>query len=330
MQIDIRTDSVSPIRQTFAHVARRLGADKPASRYQEAMYDLQPETSFHYRPLWQSQYELYDARRTRVTMTDWYALKDPRQFFYGSYVNARARQQETMEKNLEFVEKRGLLGSLSDEVLTLLTTGVVPLRHVEWAANMNNCAITGFGHGSAITEATMFQTMDRLAIAQYLSRIGLLIGGKPALDAAKAAWLSGEQWQPLRHAVEDLLVRDDWFELFVAQNLVQDSLIYPLIYQKLDAQLSLTTGPAFSLVTDFMPTWYAETTRWVDAVIKTAVQDNPDNGTVLSGFVFEWLDRFATALSPLAQQLFGQDGDEVLASVVAPLEKRLAGLGLNR
>ncbi|KAF7961669.1 hypothetical protein AWV80_30510 [Cupriavidus sp. UYMU48A] len=45
------------------------------------MYDLQPETSFHYRPLWQPQYELYDARRTQVVMQDWYALKDPRQFY---------------------------------------------------------------------------------------------------------------------------------------------------------------------------------------------------------------------------------------------------------
>lgn len=34
MQIDIKTSAVQPIRQTFSHVARRLGADKPASRYQ--------------------------------------------------------------------------------------------------------------------------------------------------------------------------------------------------------------------------------------------------------------------------------------------------------
>ena len=52
MQIDIRTRNLQPLRHTFAHVARRLGSDKPASRYQEATFDLQPTTSFHYRPLW--------------------------------------------------------------------------------------------------------------------------------------------------------------------------------------------------------------------------------------------------------------------------------------
>ncbi|HBO79902.1 MAG TPA: phenol hydroxylase, partial [Cupriavidus sp.] len=223
MQIDIRTDaSVTPIRQTFAHIARRLGADKPATRYQEAMYDLQPVTSFHYRPLWQPQYELYDARRTRVVMQDWYALKDPRQYFYGGYVNARARQQETMEKNLEFVDKRGLLSRLPDDARELLTLGVVPLRHVEWAANMNNASITAYGFGSAITQAAMYHTMDRLGIAQYLTRIGLLIGDKAAVDQARAAWMEDMAWQPLRHAAEDLLVRDDWFEQHVAQNLVLD------------------------------------------------------------------------------------------------------------
>ncbi len=38
-------------------------------------------------------------------------------------------------------------------------------------------------------------------------------------------------WQELRHAVEDMLVTQDWFELFVAQNLALDGLLYPLVYE---------------------------------------------------------------------------------------------------
>jgi phenol hydroxylase P1 protein len=330
MQIDIRTDgSVTPIRQTFAHIARRLGADKPATRYQEAMYDLQPVASFHYRPLWQPQYELYDARRTRVTMQDWYALKDPRQFFYGSYVNARARQQETMEKNVEFVDKRGLLSTLPAAVRELLTTGVVPLRHVEWAANMSNASITAYGFGSAITQAAMYHTMDRLAIAQYLTRIGLLIGDKEAVIQAKTAWLEDMAWQPLRHAVEDLMVRDDWFELHVAQNLVLDGLLYPLVYQQFDARLS-SANPAFSLVTEFMTAWHAETARWVDATVKTAAQESAQNAAVIGELAYGWLDRFSQALGPLAHKLFEADADAELARAVDALGKRLGGIGLAR
>ena len=84
MSVEIKTAAVEPVRQTFSHVARRLGSDKPASRYQEATFDLQSDCNFHYRPLWDPERELYDKRRTAIVMKDWYAFKDPRQFYYGA------------------------------------------------------------------------------------------------------------------------------------------------------------------------------------------------------------------------------------------------------
>ena len=41
MQIDLRTVSIKPLRHTFDNIARRIGADKPASRYQEGTLDMQ-------------------------------------------------------------------------------------------------------------------------------------------------------------------------------------------------------------------------------------------------------------------------------------------------
>lgn len=80
MHIDLRTVSIQPLRQTFDHLARRFG-DKPSSRYQEGSYDIQPEENLHYRPTWDPEQELYDAGITKIVMRDWYALKDPRQFY---------------------------------------------------------------------------------------------------------------------------------------------------------------------------------------------------------------------------------------------------------
>ena len=131
MQVDIKTSDIRPIRQTFSHVARRLGADKPASRYQEATLDLQSTTNFHYRPLWEPEYELYDKRRTAIEMTDWYAFKDPRHYYYGAYTIARAKQQEGVDRQFEFVEKRELLARVDDEVRRSLQQVLVPLRHYE-------------------------------------------------------------------------------------------------------------------------------------------------------------------------------------------------------
>src|SRR5215831_2956558 len=64
MQIDLRTVSITPLRQTFDHIAARLGADKPASRYIEATMDVQASANLHYRPTWDPEHEIFDPTRT--------------------------------------------------------------------------------------------------------------------------------------------------------------------------------------------------------------------------------------------------------------------------
>ena len=97
MQIDLRTVSIKPIRQTFTHIADRIGPDKAASRYQEATLNVQADANFHYRPTWDPDHEIFDASRSKIVMADWYAFKDPRQFYYATYTTTRARMQETTE-----------------------------------------------------------------------------------------------------------------------------------------------------------------------------------------------------------------------------------------
>ncbi len=84
MTVEIRTKGVKPLASSFGHLQRRFG-DKPATRYQEATFDIQSTANFHYKPLWDPEREMFDARRTAIVMKDWYQLKDPRQFYYGNY-----------------------------------------------------------------------------------------------------------------------------------------------------------------------------------------------------------------------------------------------------
>jgi phenol hydroxylase P1 protein len=106
MQMDLRTVTITPQRQTYGHVARHIGGDKPASRYQEGTISLQTTGNQHYRPLWDPKHDYFDESRTRLTMADWYAFRGPRQYYYGSYVLARAKQQEAAEAAFDFVETR--------------------------------------------------------------------------------------------------------------------------------------------------------------------------------------------------------------------------------
>ena len=327
MQIDLRTVAIKPLRQTFDHIAERFG-DKAASRYQEGTYDIQAVTNFHYRPLWDKEREQYDPRRTAIKMADWYAFKDPRQYYYGTYTIARAKQQDAAESNFDMVEERGLADMIPAPLRKLALEVLVPLRHLEWGGNMNNTYICAYGYGTAITQPALFHGMDHLGIAQYLTRIGLVLGDVAVLDEAKEAWMGDAKWQGLRRYMEDSFVVGDWFELFVAQNLVLEGLVNPLIFDYLDSEFSAQGGTAISMMTRFMGEWYPETVKWVDAQIKVAAAESPENKALVTGWVQDYRGRMIAALAPLAEHAFGSKAGSVMDEVVTNFNARCSKLGL--
>lgn len=327
MTIEIKTAMLEPVRNTFANIERRFG-DKPATRYQEATYDLQSEINFHYRPLWQPEFELNDVRRTAIKMADWYALKDPRQFYYGSYVQNRAKMQEVAENNYAFFEKRNLASHLSDELRSTLIRFLIPLRHVEHTANLNNMYGSAYGYGTAITQALLFNGMDRLGIAQYLSRIGLILDGNTGstLVEAKQNWMEDPAWQGVRACCEKMLVTEDWFELLLAQDLVMDGLVYDLFYRQLDEKLAESGAQDVAMLTEFMQEWQKDSSRWCDAVLKVVAAESDENKALLQKWYDHWLEKVSEALTPVATEMLGE---QAMADAVAALNKRVAKAGLN-
>jgi len=329
MHIDLRTVTIKPLRHTYDHVARRIGGDKPASRYQEGTFDLQATANFHYRPTWDPEHEIFDTGRTAIRMADWYAFKDPRQFYYGAYTLARAKQQDTAEANFEFVESRGLAQALPVELKEAVLRVLVPLRHVAWGSNMNNASICAYGYGTAFTQPCVYQSMDQLGIAQYLTRVGLLLGDPDTLDEGKRAWMEDDAWQGLRRYVEDTFVLKDPFELHVAQNVALDGLLYPLVFETLiDDVLSSRGGTAVAMLTQFMTDWFGETRKWVDATVKTAAAESAGNKALLEQWTRHWRDRAAAALLSVARQVLSDNADSVMSDVVVQFNTRLAKAGV--
>lgn len=326
MSIEIKTATLEPVRNTYAHIERRFG-DKPASRYQEATFDVQSEDYFHYRPLWQPQYELNDVNRTKIQMQDWYAFKDPRQFYYGTYVQQRAKMQEAAESNYAFFEKRGLATKLPESIREEVVRYLLPLRHFEHTANLNNMYCSAYGFGTAITQALLFDGADRLGIAQYLSRIGLLLDGNTGqtLEEAKGLWMDEPAWQGVRALCEEMLVTEDWFELFLAQDIVADTVVYSLFYDALDNKLSAEGGEDIAMLTEFMQTWRKDVSRWSDAVLKTAVAESDANKAHLNEWAAKWQQKVSVALEPLVSEMLNQSAlDNALSELAARFSK--AGL----
>lgn len=329
MAIDLRTVSITPLRQTFGHLARRMGADKPASRYLEATMDLQPTENYHYRPTWAPELDIFDSRRTRIRMQDWYALKDPRQFYYGAWTQARGRMQETAEADFTLVDELGLAASYPAEARAQALRIFLPLRHLAWGANVNDSYISAYGYGIAITQAACYASMDQLGIAQYITRLGMACNDLEALSQAKSDWLNAPEWQGLRQLTEDLMVEEDWFQMLVAQDFILNALLYPLIYERYNEKLNAAYGPVFSLLTRFQREWYAENIKWIDAQIKAAAADNEDNKALLSEWSQQWCARTKTALIPIARLAFDAEAETILDALEQNLKIRASKAGIS-
>jgi len=329
MQIDLKTITITPLRQTFGHLARRMGADKPASRYMEATMDLQPVENFHFRPTWEPQFEIFDASRTQIVMKDWYALKDPRQYYYGAWTLARGRMQEKAEGDFDLVDELGLAATYAEEGRDLALSVFLPLRHVAWASNINKGYVSAYGYGIAISQAACYASMDQLGVAQYVTRLAMAFNEIDALAIAKEAWLQGPAWQELRHFAEDLMVEKDWFALLVAQDFVIEGLLYPLIYENFNEALNRKYGPVFSMLTRFQREWYAETAKWMDSVLKVAAAESPENKALLAGWIKSSRERAIKALAPVARLAFGDAAESMLDDAIDQLNTRAAKAGIT-
>lgn len=328
MSVQIKTIDLEPKRQTFGHIARRLGGDKPATRYQEATLDVQATANFHYKPLWEPEYWFHDTRKTAVVMEDWYKPLDPRQFYYGTYNIARANMQQAVDRNFAFVEERDLLGKAGEAVKARLISGLLPIRHLHWGSNMNMAEICQRGYGTAVTAPCIFSAADQLGMAQIVSRIGLLLDGQSgsSLDTAKEAWMTAPAWQGARRLIEDTFVERDWFRLFVAQTLGVNAVLLDLVHRHGEAAWG-AAGLTVAMLTEFMADWRTEEGKWSDVVVKTVAAESPENLALVSQWAKEWIDRAEEAGRPLSIDLVG---DESAAAAAADAARaRARGLGLT-
>lgn len=330
MSIEIKTASMQPVRNTYSHIKRRFG-DKPATRYQEATYDAQATDNFHYIPLWKPDKTLNDKSHTAVTMEDWYALRDPRQFYYGSYVQKRARMQDTTEHNYSFFEKRKLSQHIPDATRQKLVTAFLPQRHVEQTANLNFMFGSAYGYGTAITQACLYAATDRLGLAQYISRIGLLLDGNSgdSLIEAKQQWMDNQVWQGVRALCEEMLVQQDWFEILVAQALVCDTLVRVVYHDAFDDWLNDNGARDVVMLTEFMQDCLKEQSSWADSVCKTVVAENEANKELVTGWAEKWQEKALDAYQPVIDCIYADAAQEVAKRIREELGKRCKKIGIG-
>src|SRR5262249_53004938 len=120
-------------------------------------------------------------------------------------------------------------------------------------------------------------------------RVALLARRSPELAATgRALWQSDPAWQPLRRALERLLVTYDWGEALVALNLcvkpaVDDLFLCQLADAADGARAHLDAQILRALHED--AAWHR---AWTDALLALAFADRPDNRAVVARWVDAW------------------------------------------
>ena len=168
--------------------------------------------------------------------------------------------QEVAEADFEFVESAAWPIAMTTP--RAQGAGLFAAAHVAWGANMNGayqCASATAPPSPS--PACMPAWISWKALPSTSPRLGLLLGNQGELDAGKEAWLqapgvAGPAPPGRRH-----LVLATGLELFVAQNLVLDGLLFALACEVIDQVLSEQAGPGGPMLTRFQAEWRDESTN---------------------------------------------------------------------
>jgi phenol hydroxylase P1 protein len=82
------------------------------------------------------------------------------------------------------------------------------------------------------------------------------------------------------------------------------------------------------MLLQFQTDWFTETTKWIDATVKTMTGESAANAELVSGWFATWEARAAEALEPVAA-LALPDAAAAVAAVRSDLAARAAGLGIT-
>ncbi|MGD9527419.1 phenol 2-monooxygenase [Pseudonocardia sp.] len=324
MGYELRTNVIDQERNTFDYLVERFG-DRPATRYQEASFNIQPTENFHYRPTWDADHEIYDPNYSALKLTDPHAYTDPRQFYYTPYVADAAARHESFGQTLKYIEDRRLLDKLPENWQTVLNGFLVPLRHYESGAQLICINAGRFAYGTTVEQPASFASFDRIGNAQQLSLVGLSLSGGAAdtLSEAKKNWLYAPQLQGLRRIVEELLVEKDWAVGLIGLD-ITDTLFYPLLFEHLDERALVRGAAAYSLLARHFNDWYRNHRKWLVALLKAWTSDTQHgdaNAKVLAEIADQWYPRAVEAVRIYAAALAESAGS---TSVVSAAERGAA------
>jgi toluene monooxygenase system protein E len=243
-----------------------------------------------------------------VTCTSWEKFRDPRETTYTKYTEIQRDKEIFVDGILEEIESSGYDGRLPARWLHILSRVVAPLRYPGHGLQMLAAYVGQMAPGGRIVITATLQAGDEMRRVQRIAyRVRQLqhVYRGFASDS-KERWQTDPLWQPLRMAIEKLLICYDWAEAFVGLNLVLKPLMDEIFMNHL-GDLALREGDYllgrafYSLNEDCR--WHRE---WSQALTRMLIEDNSDNARTIQGWIDKWHPLAARALQGFAALFEGK------------------------
>jgi toluene monooxygenase system protein E len=241
-----------------------------------------------------------------LTCTSWENFRDPRETTYTKYTDIQRSKEIFVDGILEEIETTGYDRRISPRWLHVLSRVLAPLRYPGHGLQMLASYIGQMAPSGRIVITAALQSADEMRRVQRIAyRVRQIQEFYPdfATDS-KALWETDPLWQPLRIAIEKLLVCYDWAESFVGLNLVLKPLIDELFMNHF-SDLALREGDYllgqvfYSLNEDCR--WHRE---WSQALTRMVIEDNSHNTGTIQSWIAKWHPVAARAMQAFAP-LFG-------------------------
>lgn len=236
--------------------------------------------------------------------SDWEKFYDPRETTYFKYTRLQRAKETFLDGILESIEKTRYDFDLSEEWIKNLSLILAPLRYPWHGFQMTSAYIGQMSPSGRIVITSMFQSADELRrIERIAYRLALLQKCKPGFgEDSKHLWETDPLWQPLREAVENLLITYDWGQAFTRLNLILKPILdYLFIYHFGSVAMKcgdpLLSEILFSFEQD--NEWQRD---WARALVRMAIEDHPANKEVLLEWIEEWSPVALNAILPIVQR----------------------------
>jgi toluene monooxygenase system protein E len=236
------------------------------------------------------------------TCSSWEKFRDPRETTYTKYTELQREKEVFVDGILDEIEVTGYDREISPTWLPALSRFVAPLRYPVHGFQMLAAYVGHTAPSGRISITGALQAGDEMRRVQRIAyRIRQLQLAFPGFgEDSKAIWQDDPVWQPLREGIEKLLIAYDWGESFTGLNLVMKPMVDRLLMKHL-SDLALQQGDYllgqifYSLDEDCQ--WHRQ---WSRALVRMAIEDNPQNVAVLQGWVNKWYSLAVRAMEALA------------------------------